>query len=422
MLEWTSVCQNLLGVTSALAMLGLFTRPMAAIAAVLSIFVLGVPQLYFKVLHGLQVPVLTALILAVSPAGDAVSVDALLRRVRGIAAPGLSIAYSLPVRFAWLLVGTSYLFPGFWKLWLAGDLWVDGTRMRSSLFEKWAQLPDYEPLFRPDNWPWFLIAGGTATLVFELGFLPATLFRTSRIVAGLTAAAFHIGVGITMTIWFDPVYPLIVLLDFPQVLDSPIVRPIARRFAGVATGLRERWARVDAALVRLGQRWNVYRECTAPRRISWPLSLLVGATTFGSMVYAGVVGFHSWPVSVYPKFAGRTKNPPRKSYGLTFHAKAPDGTERDLVTSFLPVEDSASIYLMLNTAKRRMRRDDEEGAMSIYGFITRIVLGNNPPLARGERVVIRQFEFWVDPARRDGKRGRSEVLVELDPPPYVPAP
>jgi hypothetical protein len=55
-------------------------------------------------------------------------------------------------------------------------------------------------------------------------------------------------------------------------------------------------------------------------------------------------------------------------------------------------------------------------------LIVQLVLGNNSPLAAGERVVIRRFEFFVDPGRRKDNARRARDVIQLDPPPRVPAP
>ena len=421
LLEYTAPAQSIFCVAALLGMLGLFSRVSCLVAGVFGVFVLGVPQMFFKVTHGLNVPVLAAFILAASPAGDACSLDALIRRLRGVARPGPSVAYSLPVRFTWLLLGTSYLFPGIAKLWTSGDLWIDGTRMRVSLFEKWAQLPDFEPYFRPDAHPWMLVFFGVGTLVMEIGFTPALFFRSSRALAGIAASGFHLGVGFSMAIWFDPILPLIVFLDFPQVFESPLFRPVRRPLERLREALVERLAVLDTKLAELGRRLRVYGERPAPRR-QWLGATLVGSLLFYGMVWAGFTQFNSWPISIYPRFHGRTTSPKRKSFALTFSAKSKSGAERPLVASFYPIEDSSSIYRLFDAARRATDRGDEAAALDTYDFVTRVVLGNNPPLNRGERVVIRRFDFYVDPERRKGRKREYEDIAELEPPRYVPAP
>src|SRR5262249_56320347 len=109
------------------AVVGLYSRTSAGLAALLSLYVLGVPQLYGKVNHYHYLVAFAAL-LAASPCGDALSCDAVRaawrRADRGqTAPPEPSMAYAVPLRFVWLLVGLIYVFPGFWKLWSSGFDW-----------------------------------------------------------------------------------------------------------------------------------------------------------------------------------------------------------------------------------------------------------------------------------------------------------
>jgi hypothetical protein len=92
-------------VAAALAVLGFFTRPAMVIASLVGLIVFGVPCFYFKVGHGMHVQELCALVLAVSPCGDALSVDSWLRRREP--PKERSDAYTIPMRFCWLLIGTN---------------------------------------------------------------------------------------------------------------------------------------------------------------------------------------------------------------------------------------------------------------------------------------------------------------------------
>lgn len=412
LLPWTAFGEKVLTVASLFALLGVFSRTSCFVAGVFGVLVFAVQQMFFKITHGLNLPVLTALILAVSPSGDALSVDALVRRMRGIARPGPSVAYALPLRFAWLLLGASYLFPGIAKLWESGDLWIDGTRMHVALFEKWSQLPEYTPNFRPDAYPWMLVIFGVGTLVFEIFFTPALFFRSTRRLAGLTACVFHLCVGITMSIWFDFVYPLIVFIDFRKRSDASATPGKRGALGRAADELIRLSVRLDARLSEVGQRLGLCRKRPAPRR-AWIGSLLVGGALTYGMFWAGANRFNSWPISIYPKFSSRTTQPRLTGQALTFAARRPDGTERPLVNSFYPIEDSASIYQFL----RDLRDQDEEAKDDAYRFLARVVLGNNPPLESGEQVVVRQFEFFAEPERRKGDKLIYHELAVFRPPP-----
>ena len=110
---------------------GLFTRASLVLGLVSGVYVLGVPQLYGKINHYHHLLWFMA-ILAVSPCADVLSCDALFaarrRADRGeTAPPGASLAYSLPLRFVWLLIGAIYFSSGVWKVWTGGYRWPSAT-------------------------------------------------------------------------------------------------------------------------------------------------------------------------------------------------------------------------------------------------------------------------------------------------------
>jgi len=103
-------------VACVLGMVGLFSRTSAGVVFVVGLYALGILQFYGKVSHFHHLMWFAAL-LAVSPAGHALSVDALVRAHRraGTGAPlppQQSVAYALPLRFVWLLMGVIYFSRG----------------------------------------------------------------------------------------------------------------------------------------------------------------------------------------------------------------------------------------------------------------------------------------------------------------------
>jgi hypothetical protein len=70
-------------VTSGMAALGLFTRWTTSVAAVLSVYVLGLANCFAKINHKHHAVVLCALVLAAAPSGVALSLDRLWQRSRG---------------------------------------------------------------------------------------------------------------------------------------------------------------------------------------------------------------------------------------------------------------------------------------------------------------------------------------------------
>ena len=379
-----SAAELTLFVTSACAVVGLLTRVTAPLAAVLAVYVLGLPNFYLKIDHSSQVIVLSALIVSVSPCADALSVDALYRRFRGVAVPGPSLAYALPIRFCWLLLGTAYLFPGVWKLWDTGDLWISGVQLQSLLYLAWGR-GSIEPLARIDQVPWLLSFFGTATLVFEIGFIFAIFWRPSRVVAAFSAVLFHWGVFQMMGIRIHTRFPLILLIDLPGLPDAlgrwfPSWAP---RLAAVQAELSRR-AQGVAARLRLPEAVR-----TVPRRALAP-AVVVGSLLFGGQVLAGAAQVDSWPISVYPRFTVRRPEPTTRANRTRVMLVHEDGTEQDLVDTLEGLGGGRLTRLMLRIQKvdRNYRVLAEESRTLI-----RLFRSNGADIDAGDRIEIRK-ETW----------------------------
>jgi hypothetical protein len=303
------VAGKLLIVTSGAACVGLFTRVSVPLAAVLAVYVVGLPYFFGKINHGAMVRTLSALALSLSPVGDALSIDRLVRRLRGHAPPAPSPAYTLPVRSIWLIIGTTYFFPGLWKLWTSGDLWMFGDQLKFELLRRWASAPDFVPTFRIDQHPWPLRLLGAGTIALELGFVFAMFYRRARIATALAAASFHLGVAHLMGIRFPLYVPLLVLLE---VETWASVRP--RMSETVTRG----WTRLRARLDGLVPAW-VRATPTVPdvkpSRDLRPAAVLVGVLLFGQL-YTGFARVSSWPISVYPSFSARKTSAPKRGKGV----------------------------------------------------------------------------------------------------------
>ena len=110
--------QALLIASCGAAILGLGARLAMAGVTVFGLYVFGLSQLSGAVIHDMHLFWFSAL-LAVSPCGDALSVQRWLRgRLRGQphAAPPAALVYGVPLQCARVLLGVVYFFPGFWKL------------------------------------------------------------------------------------------------------------------------------------------------------------------------------------------------------------------------------------------------------------------------------------------------------------------
>jgi hypothetical protein len=195
-----------LTVFSFLAMIGLFTRLSAIFTVCCALYGLGIAQFYGQVNHYHHV-IWFAAILAASRCGDVLSVDAfLLGRKRGLAGasvepPSPSRAYVLPLRFVWILIGIVYFFPGFWKYWRSGMDWAFSENFVHQLHLKWMQRDWISPI-RVDYYPLLYMPAAFATLVWEIGFLPAMFFPRVRAAFAVVGACFHVSTRVLMHISF----------------------------------------------------------------------------------------------------------------------------------------------------------------------------------------------------------------------------
>ncbi|PYS65544.1 MAG: hypothetical protein DMF74_03695 [Acidobacteria bacterium] len=186
--------------------LGLFTRTSIIICLVLSIYVLGVPQVFGKINHYHHLIWFMA-ILAVSPCSDVLSIDAVRkswrRADRGTTEPPTScIAYALPLRFVWLLMGVIYFSAGVWKMWTSGYRWAWSDNPRNLMYNKWMELSGWMPVFRIDHHPLLFKVSALFTLAFELSFIFLIFFSAVRWLAPLGGLAFHNATNLFMRISF----------------------------------------------------------------------------------------------------------------------------------------------------------------------------------------------------------------------------
>src|SRR5262249_24368402 len=200
------------------ALVGLFSRTSAGLAALLSLYVLGVPELYGKVNHYHYLVAFAAL-LAASPCGDALSCDAVRAAWRRAdraqtALPAPSMAYALPLRFVWLLVGLIYFFPGFWKLWSSGFDWAFSDNLSLQMHAKWLEYGDWTPFFRLDHHPLLSQAAAFLTIVFEISFVFLIFFPRVRLLAPLGGFLFHTLTYVFMVIFFNVTAVYVAFVDW----------------------------------------------------------------------------------------------------------------------------------------------------------------------------------------------------------------
>lgn len=271
-----------LTIVCALGMVGFCSRTCAAIGAILGLYVLGVPQCVGKVGHYNHL-IWFLLVLAASPCGDALSIDALVRsrnREQRIGVVNRSTAYGFPLRIAEILIGLAYFFPGFWKLWTSID-WFTGDNLANLVLR-------YHAMQEMTRGDWILEAplalklGGAAVVLFELTFL-FTLFRPrARMLMIGVGIAFHLGNWYLLNILFHPLLACyVVFIDWGA---------LARRFIPRKDAIRE--ASVEPL-----------PHAVSRRLVSTP-AVAVCAGVVCAVLIAGAAGVtQGWPFACYPTFA-----------------------------------------------------------------------------------------------------------------------
>lgn len=186
-------------------LVGLFSRASFAIIALCLSYVLLAPQLGGSVFHDHHL-VWFAVLLAASPCGDALSVDAMIARRRGRVLGSHGRAYGLSIRVAWILIGLVFFFPGVHKLAESGLAWITSDNLRNQLWWKWAQDPSIQPSWRIDRDPLTMRALAGLTVVFELVFLPLVFWRRTRALAVVSALVFHQATDYFMGVRFSVLF------------------------------------------------------------------------------------------------------------------------------------------------------------------------------------------------------------------------
>jgi hypothetical protein len=200
-------------------LLGLYTPVATTVALVTGLYVLGIPQFYGKVSHFHYVFWCAALLIP-SRSADVLSLDVLRRPSSAVASPKPARDYALPIRYAWLLLGIVYFFPGFWKFASEGFAWALSENVKHNMHMNWF-LRSFEPFFRLDRYPLLYQGAGLFTLAFEMGFVFTLPFRSLRPWVLGAAFAFHEANRLFLGIFFAVLYPF---LPFLIDLRSVIVR------------------------------------------------------------------------------------------------------------------------------------------------------------------------------------------------------
>lgn len=366
--------------TGLLAMVGLWTRTALALMLATGLPLLLYPQCFGHVSHSHHL-VWGGLLLLASPCGDACSIDAMMVR-RGKGEPLPSLAYAIPCRALMLLVGIAYFFPGVWKLVHVGSYWLTPSNFIMILHQKWTELPQGVWVLRMDQWPIVCGVAASATVLFELLFLPAAALPTLRrrlmpalLVVGL---GFHVATFFVMHIVF-----LHMLACYPACIDWHALR-----------------RRITSREPR--------RDPSAPRREGWiRVSLVVAIVLIAGNLVQGLTLRQDWPLGCYPTFAHRA-GPARDM--LEFVVVGDEGGVRRLTEPMLAVHSTPSrVRTLCHVIMTDEARRDER-----VRALWRVWCEIDPTLRRAREVRAERVTINVQPDASPRETAR-EVLLTLTP-------
>ena len=301
-----------------LSLIGLWTRISVLVTVVSAVYLLAILQIFGKINHSHHM-VLFGVILCFSPCGDALSVDAYLRKRRGEGIPALAPArrYGAPLQWIMVLMGLIYFFPGIWKVARGGQRWFSAANLHDLIARK---LLEFNPPTALQQWTlhhhFVLVLGALFTIIFEVGWIFAVMdrrLRPSLIVSGLL---FHSVTNMLMHISFWTLRCCYVaLVDWGAVGSF------------LSPRIRNARAAARAWVEQRGDNWAV----ATPGR---PFTIVATVFLVG-MVLTGVTHrVNAWPVGCYPTFDELPGPvPPR----VQLEAEAADGKLYHATLSYDPI-------------------------------------------------------------------------------------
>jgi len=289
-------------VSVAFGIVGLFSRTAWFVVAVAGLYLLGIPQFAGSAFHYHHL-VWFAALLAASPCGDALSVDAFLRKRAGrTVSREPSVAYGAPLRFVWLLIGVIFFFPGLWKLLESGSAWIWSDNLQNQMYAKWFQMPWLVPPFRIDHYPTLLRLGALAVIVLELGFFFMVLHRRTRALAVIGALIFHQLTAYFMGLRFPALWltyvafvPWTAWYRWLRNRRQPAPAPVPAPAPAPASAPAPAPAPVPVPA-------SVPAPAPVPVPVPVPLYLVGALLLTGNIAYGALGISDGWPFACYPKF------------------------------------------------------------------------------------------------------------------------
>lgn len=356
------------GIASCLAAAaGLFTRVTVPTGAVIALVCGGILRSYTRVFHLGLLPALLLLVLAFTPSGDALSVDA--RRGRAAATSPEAYAYG---RFVILAnVGIAYAAAGFSKLVRGGLSWWDARNMNRMLFESSLDpmMFDFDVPLHVRMPDWVVSSMGIFAILIELS-IPLVLVRglRGRFLLPLAAIGMHIGILLCQNILFPDVLALDLFL--------------------CAVLLKERAAAAQPDA-------NV----TVPRFVHW----LVGAP-----LVIALAGIEAYPLTAWPMFSHADTSgiaTYHRVYGVTSRGNVP----LDVTRCFPSLHDTRHRDLMRWSIDGARSAPSREAFVQCAEQASRLQYRSSPI----RHVVVERLRYDFVHARDDPHRGHVVARIVL---------
>ncbi len=365
--------------------LGLFSRVSMISIAILSFYVIGVPNFFGKVNHNHHL-VLFATVMAVSRCADVLSIDAILKSRKKPYVPKPSVIYGMPIRFIWLIFGVIYFFPGFWKLYDGGLDWVFSDNLKYILYFKWYQT-DWMPFFRIDQYPLLYKTMGLLTILFEISFVFLLFLGRLRYIAVIGGIFFHAGVKSVLNISFRALqYSYVVFFDWSFLYN---------------------WYRSMFFNERASPTYDTTNKANYSR-----LVVIVGTILIIGNVHAGFTNnINTWYFSCYPTFQ-RLKTKPEFRV-LTIDTKDKDAKYRELTFNSLSLRKIKKGYTpsrFYSVLRKIARYKDTKRFLALW----EVTLKHNTDLKDVESVRVYNDVFSTIPEDRGNEPLKRQLLFELD--------
>ena len=209
-----------------LATVGWHTRKAMALVFVLNLYLTNITHNFGKINWAWELAAVLFVFLALSRCGDAVSVDAWLRRRRGLPPVAPSGEHNWPIKGIWMWISLAYFAAGVSKLRNGGLDWITtdtlGVYMLRANYDR--IFVSVDPMTTWGTWfaqqPLLLRGMSIFTLVVEVGFPLAFFSRRLRLFFVPAAIAMHVGIGLLIGALFSQwICAAVFWVQWGRVLD-----------------------------------------------------------------------------------------------------------------------------------------------------------------------------------------------------------